>query len=169
MYIEESQLQAQKDASLWPMPPRINTLRYAALAILEWHATISTIKDPYTKLWLFNIMVTHALMYGLTIWAPSIPLYTWAQIENPVVLMLSQRICNKTSTTYKITGRSIITKSELHQLDSNHANPQSNNIASAVHVCKPSPKSFHHMHYDHGASVAFILVSIWITWVHWYL
>ena len=97
--------------------------------------------------------------YGLTIRPPIIPLFTWRQIDNPAVVMLSQIICNKRSITYKITHgqlvetpmmvEALLQSAKHHQLDSNHDNPQSNNVASADHACKPFQKPWHHTPWDH--------------------
>ena len=40
-------------------------------------------QEPRTKGWLFDTLVTPALMYSAVVWAPGLTVDQWAQIERP--------------------------------------------------------------------------------------
>lgn len=48
------------------------TRGYAALGALERQCTYVQFQESHTKLWLFDMLVTPALLYGSPIWAPSL-------------------------------------------------------------------------------------------------
>ena len=86
---------------------------YATLVKPEWQFHQTHFKDPHTEVWQFNTMVTPSLMY------------MWTQIECPLVMILSQMIHDKASTTHTIItsphdGRNIIPGNGLHQSDLSH-------------------------------------------------
>ena len=78
------------------------TRGYAALALLERQCHQAHFQEPRTKVWLFDTLVTPALMYASAIWAPGLPTSTWTQIERPQVIMLSRMIRSKSSVPHDI-------------------------------------------------------------------
>ena len=72
------------------------TRAYAGLTMLE-QCHQGQFQEPFIKVWLFDTMDT--LMYGAIIWAPSLPMYMWTQIEHPLVMM---KIRKKASILHEI-------------------------------------------------------------------
>ena len=46
---------------------------------------------------LFDSLVTPPLMYALVVWAPRLPSSMWAQLERPLVMMLSCELQSKST------------------------------------------------------------------------
>ena len=65
-------------------------------------ATRHTFRSPVSKGWLFDTLVTPALMYGAAIWGPGLADSIWPLIERPQVLMISRMIRSKLSIPYDI-------------------------------------------------------------------
>ena len=78
------------------------TRGYATLAMLERQCHQAHFQEPRTKGWLFDTLVTPALMYAAVIWAPGLSASSWTQIERPQILMLSRMIRSKPSVPHDI-------------------------------------------------------------------
>ncbi|MCO5607799.1 hypothetical protein L7F22_062000 [Adiantum nelumboides] len=48
----------------------------------------SGVEEPRTKGWLFDTLVTPALMYASAIWGPGLADSVWTQIERPQIIMI---------------------------------------------------------------------------------
>lgn len=59
------------------------TRGYTALAMLERRCHQTHFQEPCTKGWLFDTLVTPALMYSAVVWAPDLTVDQWAQIDRP--------------------------------------------------------------------------------------
>ena len=78
------------------------TRGYAALAMLERQCHQAHFQKPRTKVWLFDTLVTPALMYAAAVWALGLSASSWTQIERLQVLMLSRMIRSKPSVPHDI-------------------------------------------------------------------
>lgn len=78
------------------------TRGYASLALLERQCHQSHFQEPRTKGWLFDTMVTPAMMYASPVWAPGLSSADWQRIERPLVLMLSWMIRDKPSVPHTV-------------------------------------------------------------------
>ena len=78
------------------------TRGYASLALLERQCHQSHFQEPRTKGWLFDTMVTPAMMYASPVWAPGLSSVDWQRIERPLVLMLSRMIRGKPSVPHTV-------------------------------------------------------------------
>eukprot|EP00249_Psilotum_nudum_P024953 c29331_g2_i2 orf=1-1479(+) len=78
------------------------TRGYSALAQMERECHQAHFQEPRTKGWLFDTLVTPALMYGVAIWGPGLTDATWTLIERPQVLMISRLIRSKASVPHDI-------------------------------------------------------------------
>eukprot|EP00249_Psilotum_nudum_P003576 c17033_g1_i1 orf=1-558(+) len=65
-------------------------------------------QEPRTKGWLFDTLVTPALMYGATIWGPGLTDATWTLIERPQILMISRLIRSKSSVPHDIVRAELV-------------------------------------------------------------
>ena len=78
------------------------TRGYAALGALERQCHQAHFQEPRTKGWLFDTLVTPALMYSSSMWGPGLTVDTWSQMERPQVLMLARMIRSKRSVPHDI-------------------------------------------------------------------
>ena len=78
------------------------TRGYAALGALERQCHQAHFQEPRTKGWLFDTLVTPALMYSSSVWGPGLTDAIWNQIERPQVLMLAKMIRSKPSVPHDI-------------------------------------------------------------------
>jgi len=78
------------------------TRGYAALALLEKQCFQAHFQEPRTKHWLFDTLVTPALMYGAPLWGPDVSDEGWRKIERPQVMMISRMIRSKPSVPHEI-------------------------------------------------------------------
>ncbi|MCO5592395.1 hypothetical protein L7F22_046398 [Adiantum nelumboides] len=56
---------------------------FAALGRLERQCAHIQVQEPRTKLWLFDSLVTLALLYGSMVWGPSLNTEEWRRMERP--------------------------------------------------------------------------------------
>ncbi|MCO5598486.1 hypothetical protein L7F22_052583 [Adiantum nelumboides] len=78
------------------------TRGYASLAMMERQCHQAHFQEPRTKGWLFDTLVTPALMYASPIWGPGLADSVWTQIERPHIIMISRMIRNKSSVPHDI-------------------------------------------------------------------
>ena len=52
--------------------------------------------------WLFDTLVTPALMYAAAIWAPGLTETQWRQVERPQICMISRLLCSKRTVPHDI-------------------------------------------------------------------
>lgn len=81
------------------------TRAHAALGGLERMSSQVQFQEPRTKLWLFDTLVTSAMLYGVQIWGPSMGHHSadrWRCIERPLVSMISRMIRAKASVPHEI-------------------------------------------------------------------
>ncbi|MCO5607542.1 hypothetical protein L7F22_061739 [Adiantum nelumboides] len=78
------------------------TRGYSALALMERQCHQAHFQEPRTKGWLFDTLVTPALMYGAAIWGPGLAASTWTLVERPQVLLISRFIRSKPSVPHDI-------------------------------------------------------------------
>ncbi|MCO5556897.1 hypothetical protein L7F22_010451 [Adiantum nelumboides] len=78
------------------------TKGYSALALMERQCHQAHFQEPRTKGWLFDTLVTPALMYGAAIWGPGLAASTWTLVERPQILMISRLIRSKPSVPHDI-------------------------------------------------------------------
>ena len=78
------------------------TRAFAALAMLERGCHQTHFQEPRTKGWLFDTLVTPALLYAAPVWAPGLSGQSWSRIERPHILMLSRMIRSKQSVPHDI-------------------------------------------------------------------
>lgn len=75
---------------------------YAALGGLERMCSQIQFQEPRTKLWLFDTLVTSAMLYGVQIWGPSVDQDSWRSMERPLISMISRMIRAKASVPHAI-------------------------------------------------------------------
>ncbi|MCO5553894.1 hypothetical protein L7F22_007420 [Adiantum nelumboides] len=75
---------------------------FAALGRLERQCAHVQFQELRTKLWLFESLVTPALLYGSMVWGPSLNTEEWRQMERPLVMMIAQMIRCKASVPHAI-------------------------------------------------------------------
>ena len=78
------------------------TRGYAALAMLERRCHQAHFQEPRTKGWLFDTLVTPALMYAAAVWAPGLTDSQWARIERPQICMISRLFRGKHTVPHDI-------------------------------------------------------------------
>ncbi|MCO5546768.1 hypothetical protein L7F22_000204 [Adiantum nelumboides] len=78
------------------------TKGYSALALMERQCHQAHFQEPRTKGWLFDTLVTPALMYGAALWGPGLAASTWTLVERPQILMISRLIRSKPSVPHDI-------------------------------------------------------------------
>ena len=85
------------------------TRAYAALGRLEKTCAQIQFHEPRTKLWLFDTLVTSAMLYGVEVWDPSLNPRNpngntngWQHLERPLVSMISWMIRAKKSVPHDI-------------------------------------------------------------------
>ena len=78
------------------------TRGYAALAMLEGQCHQAHFQEPHMKGWLFDTLVTLALMYAAVVWAPRLSRSSWTQLERPQIMMMSRMIRSKPSMPHDI-------------------------------------------------------------------
>ncbi|MCO5577073.1 hypothetical protein L7F22_030895 [Adiantum nelumboides] len=78
------------------------TRGYSAHSQMERECHQAHFQEPRTKGWLFDTLVTPALMYEAAIWGPGLTDATWTLIERPQVLMISRLIRSKASVPHNI-------------------------------------------------------------------
>ena len=78
------------------------TRGYAALGALERQCHQAHFQEPRTKGWLFDTLVTPALMYSSSVWGPGLTAGIWSQSERPQVMMLARMIRSKPSVPHDI-------------------------------------------------------------------
>ena len=78
------------------------TRGYSALAMLERRCHQAHFQEPRTKGWLFDTLVTPALMYAAAVWAPGLTASQWARIERPHICMISRLFRGKHSVPHDI-------------------------------------------------------------------
>lgn len=59
-------------------------------------------QEPRTKLWLFDTLVTSAMLYGVQVWGPSVDQDGWRNMERPLISMISRMIRAKSSVPHAI-------------------------------------------------------------------
>ena len=65
---------------------------YAALGGLERMNSQIQFQEPRTKLWLFDTLVSSAMLYGVQIWGPSVNQDSWRSMERPLISMISRML-----------------------------------------------------------------------------
>ncbi|MCO5603414.1 hypothetical protein L7F22_057564 [Adiantum nelumboides] len=75
---------------------------YAALGGLERMCSQVQFQEPRTKLWLFDTLVTSAMLYGVQVWGPSVDQDSWRAMERPLISMISRMIRAKASVPHAI-------------------------------------------------------------------
>ncbi|MCO5600245.1 hypothetical protein L7F22_054355 [Adiantum nelumboides] len=75
---------------------------YAALGGLERMCSQVQFQEPRTKLWLFDTLVTSAMLYGVQVWGPSVDQDSWRAMERPLISMISRMIRAKASVAHAI-------------------------------------------------------------------
>ena len=70
----------------------ILTIGCASLSLLQRRCHPAYFQELWTKEWLFNSFVTHFLMYVSMVWAARLPPLIWAQLEGPLVMILSHQL-----------------------------------------------------------------------------
>ena len=75
---------------------------YAALGGLEGMCSQVQFQEPRTKLWLFDTLVTSAMLYGVQVWGPSVDQDNWRAMERPLISMISRMIRAKASVPHAI-------------------------------------------------------------------
>ena len=85
------------------------TRAYAALGNMEKMCSQVQFQGPRTKLWLFDTLVTSAMLYGVQIWGPSVDHHSRAGstdgrkcMERPLVSMISRMVKAKASVPHEI-------------------------------------------------------------------
>ena len=85
------------------------TRAYAALGRMERMCSQVQFQEPRTKLWLFDTLVTSAMLYGVQVWGPSVDHHSragstdgWKGMERPLVYMISRMIRAKASVPHEI-------------------------------------------------------------------
>ena len=78
------------------------TRGYAALATLERRCHQAHFQEPRTKGWLFDTLVTPALMYAAAVWAPGLTETQWRQVERPQICMISRLLRSKRTVPHDI-------------------------------------------------------------------
>ncbi|MCO5574914.1 hypothetical protein L7F22_028709 [Adiantum nelumboides] len=78
------------------------TRAYAALAMLERGCHKTHLQEPRTKGWLFNTLVTPALLYAAPVWTPGLSKQVWSRLERPQILLLARMIRSKPSVPHDI-------------------------------------------------------------------
>ncbi|KAH7434041.1 hypothetical protein KP509_07G098200 [Ceratopteris richardii] len=78
------------------------TRGYAALAGLERRCFQTHFQEPRSKGWLFDTLMTPALMYAAAVWAPGITEAMWTRIERPQITMISRLLRSKPSVPHDI-------------------------------------------------------------------
>ena len=89
------------------------TKGFAALAMLECRCHQAHFQEPRTKGWLLDTLVTPALMYAATVWAPGLSSATWTQLERPQVCMISRLFHRKPSVPHDIVRAELATSPML--------------------------------------------------------
>ena len=72
---------------------------YAALGGLERMCSQVQFQEPRTKLWLFDTLVTSAMLYGVQVWVDQ---DSWRAMERPLISMISRMIRAKASVPHAI-------------------------------------------------------------------
>ncbi|MCO5570832.1 hypothetical protein L7F22_024560 [Adiantum nelumboides] len=85
------------------------TRGYAALATLERTCHQAHFHEPCTKGWLFDTLVTPAMMYAAAIWASDLSASLWTQIERPLIIMISRLLHSKPSVPHDIIKAKLAT------------------------------------------------------------
>ena len=75
---------------------------YAALGGLERMCSQVQFQEPRKKLWLFNTLVTSAMLYGVQVWGPSVDQSNWKAMERPLISIISRMIRAKASVPHTI-------------------------------------------------------------------
>ena len=72
-------------------------------------------QEPRTKLWLFDMLVTSVMLYGVQIWGPSVDHQNragrseqWKCMEKPLVSMISRMIRAKASVPQDIIRAELV-------------------------------------------------------------
>ncbi|KAI5054061.1 hypothetical protein GOP47_0031046 [Adiantum capillus-veneris] len=85
------------------------TRGYAALTMLERRCHQAHFQEPRTKGWLFDTLVTPALMYSAAVWAPGLTDDQWTQLERPQVCMISRLLRSKKTVPHDIIRAELAT------------------------------------------------------------
>ena len=59
-------------------------------------------QEPRTKLWLFDTLVTSAMLYRVQIWGPYVDQDSWRSMERPLISMISRMIRAKATVPHAI-------------------------------------------------------------------
>ena len=79
------------------------------MAMLERRCHQAHFQEPRTTGWLFDTLVTPALMYSAVVWAPGLTVDQWAQIERPQICMISRLLRGKQTVPHDIIRAELAT------------------------------------------------------------
>ncbi|KAI5080369.1 hypothetical protein GOP47_0005848 [Adiantum capillus-veneris] len=76
--------------------------------MLEQRCHQAHFREPCTKGWLFDTLVTPALIYAAAMWAPRLTDSQWTRIERPQIYMISRLFRGKHTVPPNITKAELV-------------------------------------------------------------